>query len=508
MERNSSLLVSVFTLCLLSACGGGGGGSNNNDGGGGLQLGATHFSVTTPQDATAGTAFSFTVTALDSSNAVAASYSGKAQFTSTDLQAVLPANSGLTNGTGTFSATLESSGNQTITATDTVTLTISGMSNAIQVSRARAAGTFTIAGSMKFPRAGHTATLLQDGTVLVVGGESTTGVLASAEIFDPATGMFTAATGSMETARVGHTATLLTDGSVLVTGGNNGTGAVATAEIYNPTTEMFTAATGSMETARVGHTASLLNDGEVLVAGGGTAPEEFFGAGLDGSTASAELFDPNLGQFTPTANDMLAGRIYHTATLLPNGDVLLAGGTDNANISGAALGDLFHPGTATFTATTNNGTTALHYGAALLGDGMLLLAGGEVSASPCGEGGSLVSSAKTFLFNDSDTSFSETGSMSASRISHTATLLLGGEVLIAGGAASNTRCDRGFGTSTFQSVASAELFNPATGAFALTGNMLTARAAHTATLLGDGTVLVAGGVDANGNALASAELFQ
>jgi len=509
MKKSLLYLISVYSLCLLVACSSGSNGKNNGGGGGRSQSAATHFSVTSPATATAGTPFNFTVTALDASNNTVTTYSGTVHFTSTDGQAVLPANSTLTDGTGAFSATLKTSGSETITATDTITLTITGVSNAIEVSNPAPAGTFTITGSMGFPRAGHTATLLQDGTVLISGGENTTGPLASAEIYNSATGIF-ASTGSMETARVGHTATLLTDGTVLITGGNDATGALATAETFNPSSGTFTPTAGSMETARVGHTATLLNDGtgRVLVAGGGTAPEELFGAGDDGSSALAELFDPKSGQFTPTMNNMLAGRIYHTATLLPNGNVLLAGGTDTAGLSGAALGDLFQPGSATFAATTNQGTTALHFAAPLLQDGMVLLAGGEVSASRCGEGGSLISSAEAILFDNSDANFSQTGDMSASRISHTATLLTGGQVLIAGGAMSHTPCNRGFGTSTFQSIASAELFSPASGTFALTGNMSTERAAHTATLLANGKVLVVGGVNANGNTLASAELFQ
>ena len=268
---------------------------------------------------------------------------------------------------------------------------------------------------------------------------------------------------------------------------------------------MFTPTTGHMETARVGHTATLLNDGSgrVLVAGGGISPEVLFGPVADPGTASAELFDPTSGQFTPADNNMSASRIYHTATLSPSGDVLLSGGTN----TGSALGDLFSPANNMFTATATGGTTALHLAAASVGDGNVLLAGGELESSPCGEGGSLISIKNATLFDSSDASFSETSDMSSSRVSHTGTLLTGGEVLVAGGATSTTKCDRGFGTSTFQSVSSAELFNPA-GTFTPTGMMETARAAHTATLLSNGKVLVVGGVDANGNALASAELFQ
>jgi hypothetical protein len=95
---------------------------------------ATHLSVSAPQSATAGDAFSVAITALDANNNAVGSYSGTVHFSSTDGQAVLPANSTLTNGTGTFSATLRTAGSQTISATDTVTASITGTSSSIDVS--------------------------------------------------------------------------------------------------------------------------------------------------------------------------------------------------------------------------------------------------------------------------------------------------------------------------------------------------------------------------------------
>ena len=121
MKRSLSLLISISGLCLLTACGGG------------TAPRATHFSVTAPASATAGTAFNFTVTALDASNRMTTTYSGTAHFTSTDGPAVLPANSMFTNGMGTFSATLKSAGSQSITAIDTVTASITGTSSSINV---------------------------------------------------------------------------------------------------------------------------------------------------------------------------------------------------------------------------------------------------------------------------------------------------------------------------------------------------------------------------------------
>src|SRR5262245_18157380 len=143
-------------------------------------------------------------------------------------------------------------------------------------SAAQTPGTFMPTGNMTTPRIFHTATLLLNGKVLIAGGTFPTrpGVsvgLASAEVFDPETGTFTA-TGNMITGRLGHSSTLLHDGRVLIVGGTSDSDfsdRLATAEIYDPDTETFSS-TGSMVTAQAGHTATLLNNGKVLIAGGGT----------------------------------------------------------------------------------------------------------------------------------------------------------------------------------------------------------------------------------------------
>ena len=279
----------------------------------------------------------------------------------------------------------------------------------------------------------------------------------------------------------------------MITGGTNATGTLVTAELFNPTTGTFTR-TGNMRTARVGHTATLLGNGKVLVAGGGTA--------------SAELFDPSTSVFTSTTN-MTASRMGHTATLLKNGKVLLAGGTGSCC---TALGDLFDPATATFLPTATGGTQATWLSAALLQDGRVFLAGGELTyyisggSTRCCLYGTK-SSALGLLFVSSNESFFGAGDMSISRAFHTATRLGNGEVLIAGGAHiySVPR-----GVTVFTSVtplASAQLFNPTTMTFTNTANMSITRSWHTATLLGTGRVLVAGGVDASGNVLSTAELY-
>ncbi len=144
---------------------------------------------------------------------------------------------------------------------------------------------------MTTPRLYQTATVLQNGQVLVIGGSSATTALNSAELYDPATGTWTA-TGSMTTARTDHTATLLQNGQVLVTGGNGtcvpfSCPALSTAELYHPATGTW-APTGSMTTARTDHTATPLPNGQVLAAGGETQNNK----GTPSVTATADLYTP------------------------------------------------------------------------------------------------------------------------------------------------------------------------------------------------------------------------
>ena len=225
--------------------------------------------------------------------------------------------------------------------------------------------------------------------------------------------------------------------------------------------------TGSMTVARNGHTATLLLDGRVLIAGGTDASS---------ALASAELYDPTSETFTATGSMMPIARSGHSATLLANstlpnyGKVLVAGG-------GSQSAELYDPTAGTFTATTGS-MVALRLGqtATLLQNGQVLIAGGET--------------AKSELFNPFTGAFTATGDMTVSRSGHTATLLPDGRVLIAGGVQ-----DLGPGTLPIPpgpGVASAELYDPVSGTFASTGSMSEGRTGHTATLLIDNTVLVVG----------------
>jgi hypothetical protein len=195
-----------------------------------------------------------------------------------------------------------------------------------------ASGTWSATGNLTTTRAIHTATLLASGKVLVVGGvDGSTGYLASAELYDPKTGTWSA-TGSLSVARDNFTATLLHSGEVLVVGGINGsTGNLASAELYDPTTGTWRT-TGSLATARDSHTATLLASGKVLIAGGNNSSTGNY-------LASAELYDPATGMWTTTGS-LTTSRWFHTATLLPSGKVLVAAGDNGEYLASAELYDI------------------------------------------------------------------------------------------------------------------------------------------------------------------------
>jgi WD40 repeat protein len=346
---------------------------------------------------------------------------------------------------------------------------------------------FTVTGSMDTAREAHTATLLPSGKVLVVGGTHAGDFLASAELYDPGTGTWTG-TGSLGTARAFHTATLLPSGKVLVTGGDtDGIARLASTELYDPGTGAWTAA-GNLGVARDFHTATLLPSGKVLVAGGS---DDIFSPGI----VSSELYDPGTGTWTATGN-LGARREYHTATLLPSGEVLVAGGYFTS-------AELYDPGTGSWTASGRLGAI-FSQTATLLASGKVLVAGGEV----------FIFNQDTFkvlgsseLYDPGTATWAATGPLGAARLSHTATLLPSGKVLVVGGYYYDDLI-------SIPGLTNSELYDPETGTWTVTGSLGTARFAHTATLLPSGKVLVAGGSDSFDNShflltrdLASSELY-
>jgi hypothetical protein len=610
----------------------------------------THLSVNSPGSANTRAAFNVTVSALDAANNVSAGYSGTVHFTSSDAQAKLPADSSLTAGTGKFSATLETAGTQTVMATDTSSASISGSSSinvatALTLTISSGAPPAGIVGSnydphnitycilmvfpdicvqrttlrvYGFPLAGTggvppyswgwtaaagsslpaglnvvnlgniscgtrgsprpaciSGTPTQPGTynvVLTVTDSglpsvqttasytftvndppppvvNTTPPLPPSVVNQPFTYTFTASgygaltlsesgalptgmafnnnnatlsgtptqtgsfpitvtatdqfkqnsapadftivvsahgfyvTGSMKAARLSHTATLLTGGKVLIAGGqvdiNN---LLATAELFDPSTGSF-AATGNLQASRSEHTATLLNDGRVLLAGGTSGTNS-------NAVATAELYDPT-GATSSATGSMLTGRYNHTATLLNNGQVLVAGGS---GADGAALGsaELFNPATGVFSATGAMNSARSGHTATLLANGMVLVAGGRDANSKDLDTAELYDpTAKTFT--------TVAGIMTVTRVNQTATLFITGpdtgKVLLAGGFD-----DSGIARN------SAELFDPTSKSFTATTNMISGHTDHTATLLNDGTVLLAGGIDSSGPT-AVVELF-
>jgi large repetitive protein len=429
-----------------------------------------------------------------------------------------------------------------------------------------ATGTFSLTGPMAHGREDHAAVLLADGRVLVSGGLGcdvggcgsavmmsemydprrgtfspagnewanmaialadgrvvATGLCndASASLYDPSAGPSAAWSSSAPFDSPGSyggacgTLTLLANGQALLAGGAwadpLSSGIKKAASLYDPESGRFYP-TGSMLAARGRQTATLLADGRVLVAGGGDARPCGKGSCVGAILSEAELYDPITGTFA-LARPMAARRFDHTATLLSDGRVLIAGGYGGA-AGGASLAsvEVYDPAarpsplpspTPSWGTLKSAGVLFSARGdasAAILDDGRVLLAGGDYSGLLVGQSGAPIVTASAELYDPAAGVFVGTGSMSTPRVWSTATLLNDGRVLVAGGTADD---------ATGVALASAELYNPSTGDFTPTGSMTTPRAGHTATRLHDGRVVIVGGrMDSSGLAdLASAEIY-
>jgi hypothetical protein len=326
----------------------------------------------------------------------------------------------------------------------------------------------------------------------MAGGVGAGGAILSSAELSNVTGSSFMVTGSMTTPRAYHTATLLNSGKVLLVGGtSDGSTSLATAEIYDPSSGTFTP-TGSLQNDRYSHTATLLQDGTVLIAGG-------YSPG-SGDVAVAELFDPAKGVFTPVGS-LSVPRNTHTATLLNDGTVLIAGGYPHA----LASAELYDPSQQTFTTPAiywgcpNNcvlNTGRANHTATLLDDGTVVFAGGQDNL------GKAIASIEVYD-PQHGTFTAATTDLQPALYSHTATLLTNGTVFLAGGI-DNTGSPTNY----------VEIYDPVRQVITLATdvngnfvNLMTPRYSHTATMLSNASILLAGGVDNTGNPTASTEVY-
>lgn len=350
-------------------------------------------------------------------------------------------------------------------------ITVTTLAGGLRLSTAAAAkpGTWTVINDPGEARELATVTLLQDGRVLIAGGEGYQGVLNLVEIFDPKTDTYKKG-HNLSVQRVQATATLLTDGTVLVVGGtsdNLNPQPLKSAEIYNPKTKTWTA-TGSLNQARFGHEATLLQDGRVLVMGGTPDTET--------QLKSCEIWDPKTGQWTYTGA-MSYGRRYSNAATLSNGDVLEAGDGVRSEVYSVAAG------TWSFT----KAEPTLIYAMPIIGlaDGSVLSAPSEASGH-AGVGD---------LYQPSKKSWKKTRA-GVARYYAAGTLLNDGSVLIAGGCTDDC---------TVPSVTSAVRYLPGRRSYVDVSPMNIGRESASAVTLHDGRVLMQGGFASSG--AAGAEIF-
>ncbi|XXT19135.1 kelch repeat-containing protein [Sorangium sp. So ce429] len=342
---------------------------------------------------------------------------------------------------------------------------------------------WTSAGSLVEARAHHSATLLEDERILFAGGRGQE-LLSSAELLDTRSGRWAVGDSLLE-ARERHTATRLDDGRVILVGGDGDGRALRSAECYSPAEARFSWI-ASMAEPRTGHTATLLGDGQtVLIAGG---------AGEGPAQASAELFNaaacvwsepcvPSEACLWSEASSMREARRGHTATLLDDGRVLVAGGAGESEVLSGA--ELYDPAMTGWTEAEAMAEARRGHTATLLQNGNVLVTGG------LDERGALASAE---IYDVRKGTWSSAGALREARHGHTATRLDNGQILVLGG------------TGDSGSLSSAEIYGEWTASWSAAGSMASRRAGHTATWIASGEVVVAGGDD-DGGATASVERF-
>jgi len=349
-----------------------------------------------------------------------------------------------------------------------------------------------LATSMAASRMKHAAVALADGRMLITGGSSdarnnqNTDV---AELYLPASRTFQTVANPTGKLRNDHTATLLADGRVLITGGDTGWESPdrASAEVFNPAGGTFTPAANAMSVLRgSGHRAFRLESGphagKVLVLGG--APYYY----ISDATASADLFDPATSTFSPAPNAMRDARTRFALTRLQDGRWLITGGSKSSSEPDLATAEIFNPADMTFTRTTGNMVRGrLWHTATLLNNGKVLIAGGYSEED------------RAELFDPAPGPSTDLPRMREGRYFHTATLQADGRVRIAGGR----------NTYVYRVLGSTELFDPASNTFSYGARLATPRESHTALSISggadNGKILILGGT--NGNTKATAEIL-
>jgi N-acetylneuraminic acid mutarotase len=363
---------------------------------------------------------------------------------------------------------------------------------------------WTRVADMNYPRTGHTATALQNGTILVTGGSSgsSANILNNAEVYDPIWNTWTVVPTNMGPGRVGHAATLLATGvnagSVVISGGRyTSSDFAATITLFRPfgaaganAGGTFVASTAGLNVPRAGHTATALNDGRVLIVGGSGVTV----GGVTESYQQAEIFDatasssPSAWTITRLGSLTTQQRAAHTATVLPGGTVLITGGSQSG-----ATAETFDPATGTFTATAGNmiggyvnlpSTSGRAQHAAILlttgpSAGKVLITGGGPNGSSQGAGQSAE------LYDPSARTFTGTplvAPMNAGRYGHNAVALTDGTIMMLGGNSTN---------SSLTVTASTEIYDPVANTWTLIG--APGRSNATLTLLPSGKVMLVGG---------------